>query len=177
MNQQITVLQNGQERIVTFDDCLAYHGRDSIGGLTLGFRLVDFALSKLAKFTLEEDSLTFDTAFAGPGIKDALEVTIHAVSRGAWREIDPTMLPQAPEGVYGRMWFAMTSGTSKIVMQLKPGVISDDFIKTGRAVKAGDTDPALLAHWTQVKEKLAADVAACDMNDILDTIIMRVPRR
>lgn len=173
----ITILRNGQECTICFEDARDFHQGDCLVGLTLGFRLVEFALRKLAKFTLDEASVSFDTAFTGAGLKDALEVTLHAVSRGAFHEVDPNMIPQAPEGVHGRLWFAMTSGTSKIIMQVKPGVISDEFIRTARAINDRASDPALVHRLVELKTQTATYLAECDMNDILETIIVRVPYR
>ena len=36
----LTVLDHGTPLAISFDDCVRYHGRTSIGGVALGFRLI-----------------------------------------------------------------------------------------------------------------------------------------
>ena len=152
---------------IPFEACRLYHGEDSIGGLALGFRLVAWTLHRLSPDEVPERSeVSFRTAFPGPGIRDALEMTVRAVSRGAWEVLD-TVPPGVPEGVYGHFYFEMTVRGRTLCVSVKPGVISRDFIRTGRAVKAGDRSAERLSHWVELKRELAATVLSCDMDRVL----------
>lgn len=171
MKTNFTLTDHGQPLTVTFEGCTQYHGRDSIGGMTLGFALVEFAVSRLGAIMgcpLPREGIRFETAFPGPGVQDAVEFTTRAVSRGNWVIVDPDTVPDAPEGVYGRLWFALTTPTHRVVMQIRPGVLSEDFIKTGRQYKSGDRPAELLTHWTELKEGLAKAVENTDIETLMD---------
>ena len=47
MTEVISVYDDGVRLDIPFEACVLYHGRDSIGGLSLGYRLLRFALNKL----------------------------------------------------------------------------------------------------------------------------------
>jgi hypothetical protein len=52
-------------------------------------------------------------------------------------------------------------------VSLVPGAVSDDFIQTGRRTKIEERTPELMAHWTQLKEGLAATLIGLDIRQIL----------
>ncbi|MDL2060465.1 hypothetical protein MUN46_011010 [Mesosutterella sp. AGMB02718] len=161
----LRIRDHGIELAIPFEACRLYHGEDSIGGLAFGYRLVCFALSKLSPGrTADRRDFRFKTAFPGPGVIDALEMTTRAVSRGALEVIPPESAPRcAPEAVYGRLYFEASLGDPGLCLCAREGIMSEDFIRTGRSVKAGGRDPALLAHWTELKRALArAAMAARD---------------
>ncbi|MBP0574642.1 hypothetical protein J8J27_28435, partial [Mycobacterium tuberculosis] len=81
----IRILDHGSELVVRFDACVAFHGRTSIGGLALGFRLMQRALADLAPGRVpERDEIRFRTAFPGPGLRDAVEMVSRAATRGVY---------------------------------------------------------------------------------------------
>lgn len=171
MQTRFTLTDHGEPLTLTLEGCIQYHGRDSIGGMTLGFALVGFAVSRLGAIMgapIPREDIRFEAAFPGPGVQDAVEFTTRAVSRGNWVIVSPDTVPDAPEGVYGRLWFALTTPAHRVVMQIKPGVLSDDFIETGRKFKSGDRSPELLAHWSAVKESLAKAVEENDIETLMD---------
>lgn len=72
MTEVISVYDDGVRLDIPFEACVLYHGRDSIGGLSLGYRLLRFALNKLTDGRIpERKEITFKTAFPGPGLRDA----------------------------------------------------------------------------------------------------------
>ncbi len=155
------------ELSIPFEACRLYHGEDSIGGLALGFRLLVWAAQRLSPDRVPERSeIRFRTAFPGPGVRDAVEMLTRAVSRGDW-EVLGSAPPDAPEGVYGHLYFEIGIGERSLGVSVAPGVMSGDFIRTGRAVKAGGAAPELLRHWAEVKRGLAAAVMAADMDAVL----------
>ena len=88
MTEIVSVLDQGVRLDIPFEACVLYHGRDSIGGLALGFRLMAHALRVLApEAPPERSDIVFRTGFPGPGVRDAVEMTTRAVTRGEWHEI------------------------------------------------------------------------------------------
>ena len=54
MTEVISVYDDGVRLDIPFEACVLYHGRDSIGGLSLGYRLLCFALNKLTEGRIPE---------------------------------------------------------------------------------------------------------------------------
>lgn len=108
MTEVISVYDDGVRLDIPFEACVLYHGRDSIGGLSLGYRLLCFALNKLTEGRIpERKEISFKTAFPGPGLRDAVEMTTRAVTRKAYEVLENA--PEGtPEGVYGHMYFEVT---------------------------------------------------------------------
>ncbi len=166
----ITVLDDGLKLEIPFDALLLYHGRDSIGGLALGFRLLEFAFKHLTpNAPPERREITFETGFPGPGLRDAVEMVTRAVTRGAFT-VDEHPPATAPEGVYGRMIFTVGVGTKRITLQLVEGALPTEFITVGRAVKAGGADDALNARWRALKEALALAVLSAPDDALFELI-------
>ncbi len=162
MIETICVTDHGVELEIGFDAAVLYHGKDSIGGLAAGFRLLAFALKKLCPDSVPaREDIVFKTAFPGPGVRDAVEMVTRAVSRGAWHVIDNPPV-DTPEGVYGRLYFEVSVGARTIALQIADGAVSEEFIKTGRAVKAGAKDTETLAQWTALKVGLSQAVLSAD---------------
>ncbi len=84
MNREIVkVVEKGVELDIPFHACVLYHGKDSIGGLSLGYRLMYWALNYLSEdgeIPRRED-ISFKTAFPGPGLRDAVEMISRAVTK------------------------------------------------------------------------------------------------
>lgn len=158
MKEIITVYDDGVRLDIPFEACVLYHGRDSIGGLSLGYRLLFLALKELVgERPLERKEITFRTAFPGPGLRDAIEMTTRAVTRGAYEIIDN--FPQnAPEGVYGRMYFEVSVSGKTLRCTLKEGVVSNEFIRTGRKIKEGNPTTEQLREWRRLKDELSEAV-------------------
>lgn len=160
--ETVRVRDRGLVLEIPFEACRLYHGEDSIGGLALGYRLVAFALAKLSPGEIpERKDIAFRTAFPGPGVLDAVEMTTRAASRSAVRTLTEAP-PEAPEATYGHLYFEFTVKGKTLRVAAAPGAMSEEFLRTGRAVVAGGRDPALLAHWTEVKRDLARAVMAAD---------------
>ncbi len=167
-HDEVRLLDHGTLLSFRFEDCVRYHGRTSIGGVALGFRLIQRALMDLAPDLAPERSLIrVRTAFPGAGVRDALEMTTRATTRGAY-EVDPAFAPsEAPEAVVGRLWFEIAVGGKAAAYQTVPGAMSMEFIELGRkSHKVGLTDAESI-RWTDLKEELAARVMALRPEDVL----------
>lgn len=164
----VRVLDSGVLVTIGFDDCVRYHGRTSIGGLALGFRLMQKAIGDLApQAPPERATIAFRTAFPGPGLRDAVEMVTRAVTRGAYR-VDLEAAPaEAPEAVAGRLWFEVTIGDRRQAYATVPGAMSPEFIELGRKSHRDGLDAAETARWSELKEALAATIMAARPDDVL----------
>ena len=162
----IEVIDHGTLLRVSFADCVAYHGRTSIGGLALGYRLLQHAFARLSPGTApDRDSISVFTAFPGPGLRDALELVTRVVTRGAYKA-DPAADVPAPAGVTGRMYFEVEIGGRRLRLALVDGALDPEFIRLGRKSKAGEATPADEARWTELKEALAVAVLSTPAADL-----------
>lgn len=66
MTEVISVYDDGVRLDIPFEACVLYHGRDSIGGLSLGYRLLCFALNKLTEGRIPERNF-LQNGFSGAG--------------------------------------------------------------------------------------------------------------
>ncbi len=167
-NVPVRILDHGTELAISFEDCVRYHGRTSIGGLALGFRLIQLALADLAPGRVpEREEISVATAFPGPGLRDAIEMVSRAVSRGAY-VVDESRAPtDAPEAVAGRLWFEVTIGGARRAYAAVDGAMGEEFVRIGRASKRPGFDAASARRWTELKEELAAAILAVGPEAVL----------
>lgn len=166
----IAVIDNGTVLHIPFSACVAYHGRTSIGGVALGFRLLQYAFALLSPDAPPDRAdITFFTAFPGPGLRDAVELVTRAVTRGAYR-VDAAANVPGPEGVTGRMYFEVEIAGRRCRLALVDGAIGPEFITLGRRSKTPDMTAQERARWTELKEGLAATVLAARPQDLFVTL-------
>ncbi|WP_300966730.1 hypothetical protein [Turicimonas muris] len=84
-----------------------------------------------------------------------------AVTRKTYDVLD-TFPTEAPEGVYGRMYFEVSVGEKQICFYLKPGVIPEKFVLTGREIKKGSPSEIQKQEWRQLKDALSDAVWSID---------------
>lgn len=162
------VLDSGIRLEISFDDVVRFHGRTSIGGAALGFRLIQRALTDLTpEAPPERATIHFVTAFPGPGLRDAIEMVTRAVTRGAYK-FDLECAPvTAPEAAKGRFWFEVTIAERKAAYQPPTGLLTAEFIDLSRKSINQTLDANEANRWTAAKEELAACVMALTPNDAL----------
>lgn len=156
--QPIAIVDHGTLLRISYADCVAYHGRTSIGGVALGFRLLQYAFAHLSpERAPDRESVRMFTAFPGPGVRDAVELVTRAVTRGAY-EVDPEADVPGPEGVRGRMYFEVESDGRRLKLALAEGAIGEEFMRLGRRCTTGQGTPDEHDRWTVLKEELAVTV-------------------
>lgn len=150
---------------ISYEDCVRYHGRTAIGGVALGFKVVERALADLCPGAApERASIEVLTAFPGPGVRDVFEMVTRAVTRGAYK-VDVSAAPaEAPEAVAGRLWFRIKVGDRVGTYQAVPGAMSDEFIEVGRKSPRSEAEER---RWTELKEALAVKLMALPATDFL----------
>jgi len=151
----IRIMDCGQVIEIRYENCIQYAGRDSIGGVALGFRLMQRAIRDLSPGIIpERKSFKIRTCFPGPGTKDAVEFITRAVTRGEYL-VDQAFLHQAPEAVIGRLGFEVTIGDATARYVTMDGAMSEEFIRIGRLNKTDRITFEEKLRWTQLKESLA----------------------
>lgn len=81
MTETIQVVDRGRPIGFSFDDMLRYHGGGSPGGVAHAFKVLERALPLLSPDGLSERrEIVVETAFGGPGARDAFELVTRAVT-------------------------------------------------------------------------------------------------
>ena len=161
----LEVLDHGEPLTIFYEDLVKYHGRSSIGGVALGFKVMERAFPLLdGGRAPERYDVTVDTAFAGPGTRDALEMVTRAVTGGRYT-VDLTLRPDAPEAPDGRFSFRFGYRSNAVELVLRPGLVSNEFIAMARRPDRSPTDEVRL---TGMKEELAALLMSRPAHDVFE---------
>ena len=76
----------GRRLAFSFDDMLRYHGGGSPGGVAHAFKVLERALPLLdPDGPCERREIVVETAFGGPGARDAFELVTRAVTGDRYR--------------------------------------------------------------------------------------------
>ncbi|PLS74947.1 MAG: hypothetical protein CYG61_09935 [Actinobacteria bacterium] len=154
----LQVLDEGDVVSISFDDLLKYHGRSSIAGVAHGFKVMERAFPLLCPGQPPDRySIEVETAFPGPGARDAFEMVARVVTGGRYRvtvELAPAHVPDAPEG---KFFFRLGYQAKTVDLTLRPEHVNDEF--TGLVRKGARTrvdDERLVALKQDIADRLMA---------------------
>jgi hypothetical protein len=125
----LIVTEQGQTLEYGFNDLVKYHGYQFLGGIAHAFQVMHACFPLLDNKPLERKLIRLETAFPGPGGRDAFEMVTRMVSEGRY-QIDKDMAPadviRSPLGAY---FFRLHYGDKTVEATLKPGFIDPEFIQ------------------------------------------------
>jgi len=162
----LQVLDHGEVLSIGFDDLLRYHGRSSIGGVAHGFKVMERAFPLLcAGQPPERYDMDIETAFPGPGARDAFEMVTRAVTGGRYRLAPELAGPGAPVAPEGHYVFRLGYRDHIVELSLRPGLVHDEFIQLVRqeARTAADEE-----HLVRLKEDMATRLMDLPAEDVYD---------
>ncbi|MFW8567005.1 hypothetical protein [Orrella sp. 11846] len=152
----ITVLDGDVQTTFHIQDCFNFHGYDAVGGVVLGFRLMQAVQKHLNQDQpLKRHDVSLFTAFPGLGARDVFELITRMCSENRFELDIEFEHPKATKGVAGSFYYRFRYGGKTIELAPIEGAPSDDFINTGKASKDPNASAELLAHWVDVKHELA----------------------
>jgi hypothetical protein len=160
---RIVVLEHGSEVSFSFDEMLAHHG--SPGGVAHAFKVLQRALPVLdAGAGIERRELVIETAFGGPGARDALELVTAAVTDGRF-VVDPSLGRPELGRARERFVFRLRYRGRAVTLTLRDGFVSDEFIDlTRRAARGVDEEREL----TAMKAEMASRVMSAGASAVYD---------
>ena len=144
MNGALEVADRGQRLAFSFGDLMRYHGPGSPGGVALAFKVLERALPLLAPEGLcERREIVVETAFGGPGARDAFELVTRAVTGDRYR-LDPGLARPERGRALERFVFRLTHRERVTTLELREGFVTDEFIDLARTDprSAGQERPA-----------------------------------
>lgn len=174
LSEEIKVTENGKTITnLTLEDCEKYHGLKRCGGLALCFRMMKMALDQLVPKgeIANRNLITFKTAFPGPGITDSAEFVGRCVTRKRFLAL-PAEGINAPECIFGKLYFEIGYGTKIMKLTVKNGIISSEFLKAGRKFYTGTANEEETERWIEFKGKLYDAVIGSKMEDLVKIEIL-----
>jgi hypothetical protein len=167
-SDRIVVLDAGREVSFSFDEILEYHGGGSPGGVAHAFKVLERALPLLDRGgPVERRELLIDTAFGGPGARDAFELVTRAVTDERY-VVDPSLTRPEHGRARERFVFRLRYNGRAVMLTLRQGFVTDEFIDLTRQEGRTAAEEQRL---TSMKAEMAARVmsaAAADVYDVND---------
>jgi|SRR5215207_5949436 len=132
MTETIEVLDRGARLTFSFDDILKYHGPRSPGGAAHAFKVLQRALPLLAPHgPCERREIIVETAFGGPGARDAFEMVTRAVTDDRFR-VDAGLARPERGRALERFVFRLGYRDRWTTLALRDGFVTDEFIDLAR---------------------------------------------
>ena len=133
MTATIEVVDRGRLVGFSFDDIMRYHGRGSPGGVAHAVKVLELGLPLLdPDGPCERREIAVETAFGGPGARDAFELVTRAVTGGRYRVDDALARPERGRTLE-RFVFRLSYRESGVTLVLRDGFVTDEFIDLARA--------------------------------------------
>lgn len=161
----LVVLDNGRGVSFSFQQMLDYHGGGSPGGVAHAFKVLERSLPLLDPVRrLERRAIVIETAFGGPGARDAFELVTRAVSEERFI-VDPSLIRPQYGRARERFVFRLRYGDRSVTLTLREGFVTDEFVDlTRRETRT----PAEEQRLTAMKAEMAARVMAASAMDVYE---------
>ena len=132
MTGTIEVCERGRRLAFSLDDMLAYHGHGSPGGVAHAFKVLERGLPLLdPDGPCERREIVVETAFGGPGARDAFELVTRAVTGERYR-VDPALALPGRGRLRERFVFRLGYRGRHATLALREGFVTAEFIDLAR---------------------------------------------
>jgi hypothetical protein len=165
MGDTIEVQEHGTLLRFSFDEMLRYSGPGSPGGVALGLKLMQQAFPLLEPDgPLERREVVIETAFRGPGVRDACELVTRSQTDDRY-VVDAEL--GRPERGDNLRTFAFRVGyrNQTVSLLLRVGFVTDEFTRLAQSSELSDEDQQ---RFTEMKQQLAERVLATEVADVFD---------
>ena len=128
----LEVVDGGRRIAFSFEDVLRYHGPGSPGGAAHAFKVLQRGLPLLdPNGRCERREIVVDTAFAGPGARDAFELITRAVTGDRFR-VDPALARPERGRALERFVFRLGFRDRRVTLALREGFVTEEFVDLAR---------------------------------------------
>lgn len=161
----IEVQEESRSVAFSFQEMLRYSGPGSPGGVALGFKVMERAFPLLEPEGLvERREVVVDTAFRGPGARDACELVTRALTEG--RYVVDAALERPERGHTLRTFcFRVSYRDRTATLVLREGYVTDEFVRLAQSPDLSDEEEH---HFTKMKHALADRLMATNAADVFD---------
>ncbi|MBA3420588.1 MAG: hypothetical protein H0U12_01615 [Thermoleophilaceae bacterium] len=165
MNSTIGVVDQGHSIVFSFDDMMCYHGPGSPGGVAHAFKVLERALPLLEPDgSPERREITVETAFGGPGARDAFELVTRAVTEDRY-VVDPKLERSERGRTLERFVFRLGYRDRVVALVVREGYVTYEFIELARKERRSAEDEKRLA---VLKREMADRVMSTPAIDVYD---------
>lgn len=165
MINTIEVADQGSALAYTFEDLMRYHGPGSPGGVAHALKVLERALPLLEPGGLpERREIEVETAFAGPGARDAFEMVTRAVTEARYVVDDALARPQRGP-THERFVFRVSYRGRSVTVILREGYVGEEFIALARVQKRTQQQENRL---TVLKREMAELLLATPAAEVYD---------
>ena len=161
----LAVVERGHPLTFSFDDLLKYHGGGSPGGVAHGFKVMERAWPLLAPDGVpERRDIRVDTAFGGPGARDAFECVTRALTDGRY-VVEPDLAHPELGRARERFVFHLRYRDRAVKLIVREGFVTDEFVQlAGRDDRSPDEEAML----DRLKQEMADRVIAAPADAVYD---------
>ena len=161
----LDVAERGRPLAFGFEDLMRYHGPGSPGGVAHAFKVLERALPLLDPAApCERREIEIETAFGGPGARDAFELVTRAVTGGRYR-VDPALARPERGRAMERFVFRLSYRGRAVTVAVKAGFVTDEFIDLARTEHRTAEQEA---HLDALKLEMADRVMSRPAEDVYD---------
>ena len=132
MTAMIEVVDRGRLVAFSLEDIMRYHGPGSPGGVAHAVKVLELALPVLdPDGPCERREIAVETAFGGPGARDAFELVTRAVTGGRYR-VDNALARPERGRTLERFVFRLSYREIAVTLVLRDGFVTDELIDLAR---------------------------------------------
>jgi hypothetical protein len=165
MAATIEVVEQGQLIAFSFEDLMRYHGPGSPGGVAHAVKVLERALPLLdPDAPCERREIVVDTAFGGPGARDAFEMVTRAVTGDRFR-VDPALARPERGRALERFVFRLGYRRRSATLAVREGFVTDEFIELARTPERSVAQERRL---DALKREMADRVMARPASEVYD---------
>jgi hypothetical protein len=157
----IEVEDQGTALAYSFEDVMRYHGPGSPGGVAHAVKVMERVLPLLQPGGLaERREIEVETAFAGPGARDAFEMVTRAVTEGRY-VVDDALARPGLGPTRERFVFRLGYRGRSVTVVLREGYVGEEFIALARTdERSAEQEDRLTVLKREMAELLLATPAA-----------------
>jgi hypothetical protein len=170
MADTIEVVERGARISFSFADVLKYHGPGSPGGAAHAFKVLERALPLLdPDGPCQRREIVIETAFGGPGARDAFEMVTRAVTGDRFR-VDPALARPERGRALAAFVFRVAYRDRSATLIVREGFVADEFIDLAR-IEHRDADQE--RRLDALKREMADRVLAHAASEVYDAEVGR----
>jgi hypothetical protein len=165
MSETLDILDQTQPISISFEDMMKYHGPGYPGGVAHAFKVMQRALPLLDPgHLLERREIVVETAFRGPGARDAFEMVTRAVTADRYA-VDPALERPERGATLERYVFRLRYRDRSVTLVIRDGYVTSEFIKLARKEERSAAEEQRLA---VLKQEMADRLMAAAAPDVYD---------
>ena len=173
MSSTIVVVDQGRSIAFSFDAMMSYHGPGSPGGVAHAFKVLERALPLLSPDgPPQRREIRVETAFGGPGARDAFELVTRAVTEDRY-VVDRGLACSDRGRTLAPFVFRLGYRGRAVTLVLRQGYVTEEFIElVGKERPSADEDRRL----SVLKREMADRLMSAPAIDVYDaTALSRLP--